>query len=67
MLAVAQQHPAVLQQPAPAVGLDGFLDANTLSFTVTAFVGSPRLAAGVRSELLFQILARLRQEAPQPP
>lgn len=67
MLAVAQQHPAVLQQPAPAVGLDGFLDATTLSFTVTAFVGSPRLAAGVRSELLFQILARLRQEAPQPP
>ena len=49
----------VLGTPAPSVLLDG-VDDGRLLFNATGFVGSPRIAARVRSALLFDVLARLR-------
>jgi len=49
----------VLPEPAPSVTLDG-VDNGLLMFQAIAFVSSPRVAAGVRSELLFTILERLQ-------
>lgn len=45
--------------PAPSVQLDG-IDNGFLMFNATGFVSSPRLAYGVRSTLLFDLLKRLR-------
>jgi potassium efflux system protein len=50
----------VLDTPAPNVQLDG-IDNNNLIFNATGFVSSPRLAYGVRSDLLFDVLKRLRE------
>ncbi|MEO7199371.1 MAG: DUF3772 domain-containing protein [Dokdonella sp.] len=61
MLQAIAVQPDILATPAPAVLLDG-IEANMLMFTVVAFVASPRVAGGVRSELLFEILARLAAE-----
>lgn len=58
MLASLTEHPRILETPSPNVQLDG-IDAANLLFNVTGFVDSPRLAYGVRSELLFDILQRL--------
>ncbi|MCK9539330.1 DUF3772 domain-containing protein [Dokdonella sp.] len=52
-------HPNLLAAPAPSVLLDGIEGAN-LVMLATAYVPSPRRAVAVRSELLFDILARLR-------
>jgi small-conductance mechanosensitive channel len=52
---------AILTTPAPSVLLDS-IDGSTLVFFVTAFIASPRNAGGIRSELLIDILARLRAE-----
>ncbi|WP_038501074.1 DUF3772 domain-containing protein [Janthinobacterium agaricidamnosum] len=49
----------VLDTPAPNVQLDG-IDNGFLMFNATGFVPSPRLAYGVRSSLLFDLLKRLR-------
>jgi small-conductance mechanosensitive channel len=49
----------VLDTPAPAVQLDG-IDNGYLMFNATGFVSSPRLSYGVRSALLFELLARLK-------
>lgn len=49
----------VLETPAPNVQLDG-IDNGYLMFNATGFASSPRLAYGVRSELLFELLKRLR-------
>ncbi len=54
------EHSGVLDEPAPSVLLDG-IDASGLLFIATGYVGSPRLAASVRSDLLFDILKRLRE------
>ena len=54
-------HPAVLAEPAPSMTLDG-IAANGIPVTAVGFVDSPRVAGGVRSELLFTLLRRLREE-----
>ncbi len=60
MMEAMQDHPDVLEDPAPGVTLDGF-DANGLAFTASSFVSSPRLSAKTRSSLMFEILDRLRR------
>jgi len=62
MLGVLLEHPTVLAEPAPGVTLDG-IDNGLLIFQAIAYVPGPRLAAGVRSELLFTILERLQAAA----
>jgi small-conductance mechanosensitive channel len=59
MLGVLHEHEAVLPEPAPSVTLDG-IDNGLLIFQAIAYVPGPRMAAGVRSELLFTILERLQ-------
>ncbi|MGI4938166.1 MAG: DUF3772 domain-containing protein [Janthinobacterium lividum] len=48
----------VLDDPAPNVQLDG-IDNGYLMFNATGFASSPRLAYGIRSALLFELLKRL--------
>ena len=60
MLASFQDHAEVQADPAPSVALDG-IDNGKLVFNATAYVGSPRMSYGVRSDLLFEILKRLRE------
>ena len=45
--------------PAPSV-MFSQLAPNGITLSVTGFVGSPRIAAATRSDLLFEILKRLR-------
>ncbi|MGH6647620.1 DUF3772 domain-containing protein [Aquabacterium sp.] len=59
LLEAFQAHPGVLDTPAPNVQLDG-IDGGNLVFNATGFVSSPRAAYGVRSDLLFDVLERLR-------
>ena len=59
LLEAFQAHPGVLDTPAPNVQLDG-IDGANLIFNATGFVSSPRAAYGVRSDLLFDVLERLR-------
>lgn len=49
----------ILDTPPPNVQLDG-IDNGYLMFNATGFASSPRLAYGVRSTLLFDLLKRLR-------
>ena len=60
MMSAMQDHPDVLEEPAPGVTLDGF-DANGLVFTASGYVSSPRNSSRTRSALMFEILDRLRQ------
>ena len=60
MMSAMQDHPDVLEEPAPGVTLDGF-DANGLMFTASSYVSSPRNSSRTRSALMFEILDRLRQ------
>ncbi|HEY9063928.1 MAG TPA: mechanosensitive ion channel domain-containing protein, partial [Burkholderiaceae bacterium] len=60
MLEAYRAHGDVLDTPAPSVLLDA-VDNTNLIFNATGFVGSPRVVAGVRSTLLFDILKRLRE------
>jgi potassium efflux system protein len=59
LLEALTKHEGILDTPAPNVQLDG-IDGNYLMFNATGFVSSPRLAYGVRSALLFDVLKRLR-------
>ena len=59
MLAAFAEHAGVLPAPAPAVTLDG-IENGLLIFQAIAYVQSPRLAGGVRSDLLFTILELLQ-------
>jgi len=52
-------HPGTLAAPAPYVQLEG-LDAGSMTFNCVAYVNSPRDASGVKSDLLFELLQRLR-------
>ena len=54
-----QQHSSTLSEPAPSVTVDG-IQANALVFSGVAFIDNPRKAGGVRSELILDVLARLR-------
>nr|WP_258001024.1 DUF3772 domain-containing protein [Janthinobacterium sp. ROICE36] len=58
ILAAFVENHDVLDTPAPSVQLDG-IDNGYLMFNATGYVGSPRLAYGVRSNLLFDLLKRL--------
>jgi potassium efflux system protein len=53
------QHASVLDNPAPSVTLDQ-LDASGMVFVATGYVRSPRDAGHTKSDLLFEILQRLR-------
>ncbi|WP_082754829.1 DUF3772 domain-containing protein [Variovorax sp. PAMC 28711] len=55
MLAACGDHAKVLPSPEPSVMLDG-IESGFLIFQLIAYVQSPRLAGGVRSDLLFTIL-----------
>ena len=59
MLAACTAHTGVLTTPEPSVMLDG-IESGFLIFQVIAYVQSPRLAGGVRSDLLFTILEGLK-------
>ena len=52
-------HSGTLTTPAPFVRLDN-LDDGAMTFNCVAYVNSPRDAGGVKSDLLFEILERLR-------
>jgi len=60
VLEAFEAHDDVLENPAPSVQLDG-IDSAGILFNATGFVGSPRMAYGVRSALLFDVLRRLRE------
>lgn len=55
MLAACRAHPGVLETPEPSLSLEG-IENGSLIFQSICYVGSPRLAGGVRSDLLFTIL-----------
>ncbi|MGR4870868.1 DUF3772 domain-containing protein [Variovorax sp. LARHSF232] len=59
MLAACDEHEAVLETPAPSVTLDA-VENGLLMFLAIAYVPNPRMAGGVRSDLLFTILDRLQ-------
>ena len=59
ILEVLRTHPGTLDTPAPSVQLDN-LDGGSMLFSCTAYVNSPRDVSGVKSDLLFETLARLR-------
>ncbi|TPG24171.1 DUF3772 domain-containing protein [Variovorax guangxiensis] len=59
MMAACNAHGSVLRSPEPSVMLDG-IESGFLIFQVIAYVQSPRLAGGVRSDLLFTMLDELR-------
>jgi small-conductance mechanosensitive channel len=54
-----EEHPAVLEHPAPSV-LFSQLTPKGITLNVTGYVSSPRVTGDVKSELLFDILKRLR-------
>nr|WP_280813540.1 DUF3772 domain-containing protein [Variovorax sp. TBS-050B] len=58
MLEACRAHEGVLDTPAPSLTLEG-IENGLLVFQAIAYVSSPRLAGGVRSDLLFTILERL--------
>jgi len=60
MLTACQEHETILPTPEPGVTLDG-IENGLLVFQLIAFVPTPRLAGGVRSDLLFTILGRLQE------
>ena len=60
MLAACAEHSGVLPTPAPSVTLEG-VEHGMLIFQAIAYVQSPRVAGGVRSDLLFTILDLLKQ------
>lgn len=60
MLAACTAHPQVLPVPAPSLTLEG-IENGQLVFQAVAYVAGPRVAGGVRSDLLFTILEALRQ------
>ncbi len=60
ILEAFEAHEEVLANPAPSVQLDG-IDSAGMTFNATGFVATPRMAYGVRSALLFDVLKRLRE------
>jgi len=60
LLALYVEHPKVLSTPAPSVFIDS-ITAGQANFNSFIYVGSPRDAYGVRSDLFFSLLERLSQ------
>ncbi|OUL31450.1 hypothetical protein BV378_01925 [Nostoc sp. RF31YmG] len=61
LLALYAGHPKVLATPAPAVYIDAIANGQA-NFNSFLYVGSPRDAYSVRSELFFALLARMAEE-----
>lgn len=61
LLALYASHPKVLATPAPAVYIDAIANGQA-NFNSFLYVGSPRDAYSVRSELFFGLLARMAEE-----
>nr|WP_226444972.1 DUF3772 domain-containing protein [Acidovorax radicis] len=59
ILAAFCQHEGILLTPEPVVQLEG-IQSGTLTFLAIGYVSNPRNVGGVRSDLLFSILAGLR-------
>jgi len=60
ILETFREHPGILETPAPNVQIDG-IDAGRILLSATGFVSTPRQAGGVRSEILFSLLKRIRE------
>lgn len=60
MLAALQEEEGILDDPAPSVNFDR-IDSSGMVFILTGYAGSPRVTGGIRSRLLFSIVARLRE------
>lgn len=54
-----RENEAILDKPAPSVTFSQ-LAPNGITLSVTGYVGSPRIATATKSDLLFEILKRLR-------
>ncbi len=62
ILEAFRAHPSVLGTPAPNVQLDGInAEGTNLVLNASGFVNSPRAAYSVKSDLLFDVLERLRR------
>jgi len=61
LLQLYAQHPKVQPTPAPSVFIDSIANGQA-NFNSFVYVGSPRDAYGVRSDLFFALLARLAEE-----
>ncbi|MBQ4853354.1 mechanosensitive ion channel family protein [Rhodanobacter sp. B2A1Ga4] len=61
VLGILRAHHGTLAVPAPYVQLEN-LNNGVMTFNCVAYVGSPREVSGVKSDLLFEILKRLRSE-----
>lgn len=59
IFSVMNKHPNTLEAPSPAVQLDN-LEGGTMTFVCTAYVGNPRDAGTVKSDLLFEVIDQLR-------
>jgi potassium-dependent mechanosensitive channel len=60
MMEVLTENPATLETPKPYVQLDD-ITSSAMTFSGVAYVRSPREASGVKSDLLFEMLARLEK------
>lgn len=60
LLETYRDHESILAAPAPSVTFSQ-LSSNGIVLSVTGFVNSPRIVANVKSDLLFEILKRLRE------
>ena len=61
ILEALNAHPLTLDTPAPFVQLDS-IDAGNLVFSAYAYTRNPRDASTVKSDLLFAVLAKLREQ-----
>jgi len=61
VLGILRAHHGTLATPAPYVQLES-VATGVMTFNCVAYVGSPREVGGVKSELLFEMLERLRSE-----
>lgn len=57
---ILRNHAVTLNTPAPSVTLDS-IDSGSMIFVCTAYVNNPRDAGTVKSDLLFEVLDRLRK------
>ncbi|MBF8755985.1 DUF3772 domain-containing protein [Pseudomonas guariconensis] len=61
LLTAFREHEAILDAPASSVTFKD-LTANGMVLSVSGYVASPRQVSGARSDLLFTVLGRLREE-----
>ncbi|MGU7779407.1 DUF3772 domain-containing protein [Burkholderia sp. PU8-34] len=62
LLDAYRDHPGILEKPAPSVTFSQ-LTPDGITLSVTGYVASPRIAGSTKSDLLFEILKRLRAAA----